>query len=51
MTDFEIVALALPIVGFVFLACFAFVLMRLSRAAAEGEVTKVAPAGLKQAAE
>ena len=51
MTDFEIFALVMPVVGFVFLACFAFVLMRIDRATAEPEQAKTPSADLKQAAE
>jgi hypothetical protein len=51
MTDFEIFALVMPIVGFVFVACFAAILMRIDRGAADPEKRKALPSELKQAAE
>lgn len=50
MTDFEIFALVMPVVGFVFLACFAFVLMRIA-GIEKPEAAKAPQPDLKQAAE
>lgn len=51
MTDFAIFALAMPVVGTVFVACFAFVVMRFIRHDAESEKAGAAKTDLKQAAE
>jgi hypothetical protein len=37
MTDFQIFALVMPIVGTVFVGCFAYVLTRIDRVDADGE--------------
>lgn len=49
MTYFEIYALSAPVIGFLFLCCFAFILMRIDRA--EPDEAKHQQSDLKQAAE
>ncbi|MET0970832.1 MAG: hypothetical protein ABWY18_16665 [Tardiphaga sp.] len=51
MTYFEIYALTAPVIGFLFLACFAGVLMRMDRYIEARETTESQAATLKQAAE
>ena len=51
MTDFEIFALAMPVVGTVFVVCFGFILMRLDRHDPEAGQAEGPRADLKQAAE
>ncbi len=51
MSNFAIFALAMPVVGTVFVACFALVLMRIDRTAAERDEAKTSGTDLKQAAE